>query len=230
VTFEIPRFILRSQVLSATVSIMSDKYLQRYTDLPKLIHLLRTKTITLGDPKYWDDKNDSYFLAQYLDKKKLKTVLALCFAQGNETYHHWRIFAGHSSGVCIRFDRDALLKELTKAKLLSREVEYFTLKQMRGEKKTLNIKDLPFRKRYAYGDENEFRVIFASKAQEQDFFDVPINLNCINRITLSPWMTNRLKDAVKKTIRSIHGCEKIKVYRSTLIENQEWKKCAESAF
>jgi hypothetical protein len=40
----------------------------------------------------------------------LKTVLALCFTQATEHYHHWHVFAGGSSGVCIGFDRDALLK------------------------------------------------------------------------------------------------------------------------
>src|SRR6266567_4263039 len=136
---------------------MSDKYLRRYTDLPKLIYLLREKKITLVDPKSWDDKNDSSFLAQYRTKKNLKTVLALCFTEGNETYHHWRIFADSSSGVCTRFDRAAFLKDLAKSKLLWREVEYLTLKEMRKRKKTLRIDDLPFLKRSPYGDEREFR-------------------------------------------------------------------------
>jgi hypothetical protein len=100
---------------------------------------------------------------------------------------------------------------------------------MRKKKKTLKINDLPFQKRCAYGDEREFRVIYESKTAEKEFLDIPIDLDCIDRIILSPWMTRRLKVHVMKTIRSIDDCKNIEVTRSTLIENQEWKKFAESA-
>src|ERR1700745_856554 len=83
--------------------------LGRYTDLPALIHLLRRKCITFLDPATWDDKNDSYYMELYKENKGLKTGLALCFSMTSETYHHWRVFAGGASGICIRFKRDELL-------------------------------------------------------------------------------------------------------------------------
>jgi hypothetical protein len=86
--------------------------LSRYTDLPALLYLLDKKKITLLDPKSWDDSNDSYYLSQYKEKKKLKSVLALCFSQTAETYHHWRVFSSGPSGVCIVFDREQLLGAL----------------------------------------------------------------------------------------------------------------------
>jgi hypothetical protein len=46
------------------------------------------------------------------------TVFALCFREGDETHHRWRVFVHGSSGVCIRFDRASLLKGLTKSKFL----------------------------------------------------------------------------------------------------------------
>jgi hypothetical protein len=88
------------------------KYLRRYVDLPALIYLLSERKITLLDPKSWDDGNDSYYLALYREKRNLKSLLAVCFTQTTETYHHWRVFAGGSSGVCIRFKRTKLLKAI----------------------------------------------------------------------------------------------------------------------
>jgi len=84
---------------------MSERHLRRYTNIPALIYLLRKRSITLLDPRSWTDSNDSYYLTLYRDKKSLKSVLALCFTEVNETYHHWSVFAAGSSGICIRFKR-----------------------------------------------------------------------------------------------------------------------------
>jgi len=73
--------------------------LRRYTTLPSLLDLLVTKHLTLLTPDSWDDKNDAFYLQQYKDKKKLKAVYAMCFTEGNETYHHWRVFSGGNGGV-----------------------------------------------------------------------------------------------------------------------------------
>ena len=88
--------------------------LRRYTNIPALIWLLTARKITLLDPASWDDKNDSHFLTLYREKKSLETVLALCFTQTSETYHHWRVFAEGSSGISITFDKDRLLSAMTK--------------------------------------------------------------------------------------------------------------------
>lgn len=92
---------------------MLKKFLRRYTDLPGLIYLLQGRCITLVDPLTWDDQNDSYFLRLYKEHRKLACVLALCFTRSTETYHHWRVFAGGSSGVCISFHRGELLGAVT---------------------------------------------------------------------------------------------------------------------
>jgi len=137
------------------------KFLWRYTNIPALIYLLREKKITLLDPETWDDKNDSHFLSLYRDKKSLKSVLALCFTQVSETYHHSRVFADGSSGICIRFKRAELMKAITKLPGVKvKAVDYLTLEDIK--KKKLKTNDLPFLKRFPYMDEVEFRVIYES--------------------------------------------------------------------
>src|SRR5689334_5694440 len=80
--------------------------LRRYTSLPSLLHLLQNKKITLLSPSTWEDRNDAFFLSRYKELKGLKSVLALCFAESHERYHHWRVFTHGSAGVCIEFDRE----------------------------------------------------------------------------------------------------------------------------
>jgi hypothetical protein len=87
---------------------MSGNYLRRYTDLTALIYLLRKRKLTLLDQNSWDGSNDSYYLTVYKEKRKPKSVLALCFTETDERYHYWRVFAPGSSGVCIRFSRPGL--------------------------------------------------------------------------------------------------------------------------
>src|SRR6266404_8446488 len=125
---------------------MSSIYLRRYTNLPALIHLLREQKLTLLDPTSWDDQNDSYYLALYRERKKLQSVLALCFSEARETYHHWRVFSDGSSGVCIRFSRSELLKIVRPhSGIQARAVNYRTLKELKAQR--LAVKDLPFLKR-----------------------------------------------------------------------------------
>ena len=133
---------------------MSNLYLRRYTDIPALIYLLNERKITLLDPQSWDDGNNSYYLSLYRAKKGLKTVLALCFSQSTETYHHWKVFAHGSSGVCIRFDRKKFLEAVAdKPGIRVGNVRYLTLQEVRDKK--LRIRDLPFRKRWAFEHESE---------------------------------------------------------------------------
>src|SRR4051794_14517688 len=118
-------------------------YLRRYTDLPALLRLLRDKQLTLLDPKTWDDRNDSLFMSLYKEHKKLHSVLALCFSQSPETYHHWRVFSNGPAGVCIVFDRESLLETLRNVEGVSTGmVNYFTLKK--AKEKAFRVDRLPF--------------------------------------------------------------------------------------
>lgn len=87
-------------------------YLRRYTDLPSLLHILGTKKLTLLDPKTWDDKNDQYFMSLYKDVSGLRSLLALCFSESPEKYHHWRVFSHGPSGVSKSFLTSLLMDEV----------------------------------------------------------------------------------------------------------------------
>jgi hypothetical protein len=209
-------------------TLLRNKILRRYTDLPGLIYLLKEQKITLLDPQSWDDSNDSYYLRLYREKKALQAVLALCFTQASETYHHWRIFASGSSGICISFRRRELLESVKgQTGLQAKSVKYLKLNQIRD--RDLAVRDLPFLKRYAFENEDEFRMIYESKSDSLSSLDVAIPLKCIERVVLSPWIHEKLSDHVKDLLRSIDGCRGVKLARSTLISNEEWKELGQTA-
>jgi len=204
-----------------------DKFLRRYTDTPSLVYMLAEKQITLLDPETWDDKNDSYFLRLYREKNKLQSLLALCFTQYSETYHHWRVFANGASGVCITFKREQLLRVVRKqAGVEMGRVKYLKMPDTRGVKPA--VRDLPFLKRYPFEHENEFRIIYGSN-ETLKALNIPIPLSCIDRITLSPWLHPAFSEHVKKTLWKIKGCEHLRIARSTLISNEDWKTFGDSA-
>lgn len=207
---------------------MPDKFLRRYTVLPSLIYMLTEKKLTLLDPQSWDDKNDSHYLQLYREKLRRTTVLALCFALGPETYHHWSVFAAGAGGVCVQFERESLITSLkARTGVRTRRVKYLLLTESR--RRPLKVAELPFLKRHAYQHENEFRAIYESTRRTLHALDIAFPLSSISRITLSPWLPLALSDHVKGILRAIPGCAKLSIARSTLISNQEWKKIGERA-
>lgn len=204
---------------------MSAQYLRRYTDLAAVIYLLTRRKITLLDPRSWDDSNDSHYLKTYQESKGIKSVLALCFTQASERYHHWRVFTNGSSGVRIRFKRAQLLRAIQRTHHVRAEkVEYLTLRQI--QHRTPRTEELPFLKRYPFTDEKEFRIVCESTTRIHAL-DIPIPLPCIDNIVLSPWLPHALFADVKKLLRSIPGCANLKISRSTLISNDDWKNLAD---
>lgn len=207
---------------------MSSRSYKRYTDLPSLIQILMNRELTLLDPSSWDDKNDSYFISTYKEKKQLQSVLALCFTKKLETYHHWRVFSSGASGVCIHFNSEHLEAAFKKVKGIKFEqVSYLTLDELSNNFPA--ISHLPFVKRKPYTHEGEFRALWESESVKADFLNVAIDVSSITKITLSPWMHPSLKSNVIKLIKMINGCKNIQILRSTLIENSRWKSYGESA-
>ena len=199
--------------------------LRRYTNLAATIQILRNKVITLLSPSTWDDRNDAYFLAQYKKRKGVQTVLALCFAETSETYHHWRVFSHGCDGVCIEFDKARLLQHARDSKRVrSGPVLYREIKEARRQ--GVELDKLPFVKRYPYHDEKEFRIVYVDAHNAVEAREFPIDISCIQKVTLSPWMPLPLEGAVKATLADIDDCSALPIGRSTLVENEKWKRVA----
>jgi hypothetical protein len=197
------------------------KFLRRYSNLPSLLHLLTTKSLTFLDPETWDDKNDSLFMRLYKKKKELDTLLAVCFSQESETYHHWSVFASGSSGVYISFKKAELLAELEQYEgIRARAVSYIQLDDLRQT--TRKVNNLPFMKRAPFRPESEFRVLFEEKGKPRSYVDIDIPLSCIARIHLSPWMPRAVAESVKSVVKSVDGVREVDIVRSTLIQNDRW--------
>jgi hypothetical protein len=203
----------------------------RYTNSASLLDTLLNKRIFLLDPKLWEDTNDSYYLSVYKEKEKLKTVLAICFAEAHETFHHWKVFSGNISGVCIEFYKDKLLSNFKDNKnIVMQTVEYKKIDQLEKDKQMNSIKNckLPFYKRYPYRDENEFRIIYKSATENLQTKAFPIDIKCIKQILLSYLMPDVLYESTKNVIQTIEGCEKIQVIKTSLIDNEKWKSIISS--
>ncbi|MEW5733377.1 MAG: DUF2971 domain-containing protein [Thermodesulfobacteriota bacterium] len=206
---------------------MPFEIIRRYTDLPSLIYILKMKKITLLNPATWDDKNDSYFLDVYKKKKRLSCVLAMCLSEAPETYHHWKIFSGNNSGICIRFKKSLLLHYVDgEAGIRHGPVMYKLMNEIRKSKPTID--DLPFVKRYGFRDEVEYRIIYEDKNKKLPTKDIDIDLNCIHKIVLSPWMPKAIVPSVKELIKSISGCSSINIFATGINENREWKRIGDS--
>jgi hypothetical protein len=202
-------------------------FLRRYTDLAPLLYLLEKRVITLLNPRLWDDRNDAYFLELYRQKKCLECVLALCFTEASETYHHWRVFAGGSSGVCLEFDKTLLLTSLDGVPgLRTGSVQYLTINAL--EKAAAKSPDLPFVKRYPYRDEREFRLIYEDSKGATAPKDVPFDPTALRKVVINPvinpWMANSVYESVKVVLRGIEGWDHLRVQRTTLVDNERWRQ------
>ncbi|WP_300335077.1 hypothetical protein [Accumulibacter sp.] len=92
-----------------------------------------------------------------------------------------------------------------------------------------SVDDLPFIKRYGYRPESEFRVLYTSSTEDRPALNVPIRVSSIRSISLSPWMHSTLSKSTTSAIRAVEGCKELKVSRSTLISNEQWKNYAAKA-
>lgn len=202
--------------------------LRRYTNLAATIHMLRSREITLLSPATWDDRNDAYFMAEYKRRKNLKSLFALCFANCDETYHHWRVFSHGSDGVRIEFDKTILMKSFTDDRIIARDVSYKKIEELKVDTR-FAVDDLPFLKRQGFRDEVEFRVIYQNDSRVLFTKSFEFDLAAVRRITLSPWIVKSLSDSVIATLRQIKGCEKLKIYRSTLVDNEQWQRLGSNA-
>jgi hypothetical protein len=132
------------------------------------------------------------------------------------------VFSPGTSGVCIRFNKEILVEHLCRKKgIRFGPAQYKMMDHVRRD--TPPVNDLPFLKRYAFRDEGEYRLIYESK-RAINTKDFPIPIECIDRITINPWVNDKLADAIWETVRGISDCASLTVGQSSLINNNEWKK------
>ena len=207
---------------------------RRYTNLSDLICILSERRITLRDPGQWDDRNDSYYLEKYKEYKSLKTLLALCFAdRTGETYHHWHVFSSGADGVSIRFNKDRILHAFKKK---CKEdggvtpfhgcVKYAKIGEL--QRNPPRVDDLPFLKWAPYGDEREYRIVYANHGS-LDSWGFEIELEWIEHISLSPWLPAAREEPVRTHLRSICGCSRLCISRSRVIDFGGWRAIADQA-
>ncbi|CAH0192568.1 hypothetical protein ABH908_004633 [Pseudomonas frederiksbergensis] len=196
--------------------------LRRYTELPYLIDYLQSKELVLLSPKSWDDRNDSYYIERFALASGLLSTYALCLAEAPETYHHWRVFSHGGGGVCIEFDKAEIVRAASLIPGMRAEnVTYKTISEL-GRSKPSTL-DLPFLKRHAFADEKEFRLFHSSVEEGPPVFRLSVPLRAVKRITLSPWLPSSVVIHIVNTLRSIEGCTALKIFQSTLVENEDWK-------
>lgn len=200
--------------------------LSRYTSLASALRILRTSALALLPPETWDDGNDRLMMATYKEAKKLKSLVALCFTEAGETYHHWKVFAGGSDGVCIRFDRQRLEQAFQDAGVDLRPIDYRLIKHNRLNRPPLD--DLPFCKRSAFKAEAEVRAVLGSGTETFAVRDVPFPRGAVDKVVVNPWLHSGLFSAVQETINAIPGYADLEVMPSRLLDSPAWAKLAAS--
>lgn len=196
--------------------------LRRYTSLAVLIDMIQRRAISFMNPAFWDDRNDAFSLERFRQLEDCGSVLALCLTGADETYHHWKVFSPGMEGVCVWFDRDGLIEQFEEDSedLLHGDVTYHTISELKSMHPSADR--IPFLKRVQFADEREYRFLITEDDPHIDRCEQSLDLSLVTRITLSPWMPISIADSVKATIAALPG-HSIRVYRSTLVENRDWK-------
>lgn len=209
---------------------MVQEKLHRYTSFSSLVHILHHRAFTLLDPQGWDDRNDAYFIEAYRRRTGATRIFALCFTEAQQKYHHWNVFAAGADGVCISLKKRNLIKSIHEAEgdFEFHPISYLTAQRAK-EYVPFSDHGLRFTKNLRYSDEKEWRLIFDDHQGLVDNPSVSFGIDIITRITLSPWLPKPLVNPLKTMIKSIPGCEKIDVRRSTLIDYYDWKSIADQS-
>ena len=210
---------------------MADRVLRRYTDVLSLLDIVRHNRLTLLDPSRWFDQNDALGLKLFSQKKGEGRVYALCLADGGEQAHHWQIFAGHSHGLCIHFDRERLINHLNEKcreilyhNVWHRPVIYENLKQVK-ERRPIALEDLPFLKRDTFKAEEEYRIVaWQDEFFAEPSFHIPLPAGLIERVTFGPTMPDSLARTVKEIAAEQPNCSGISFSISRLVNNQSWRE------
>jgi len=196
------------------------RHLDRYTSLPVLLDMLKNKRLVLLSPASWEDKNDSEVMLEYQRRRGVGKILAVCFCQGDETIHSWRTFADGISGCRIRFNAEELIPKVSRhVGVRFGSVKYKKIRQLK--RRQIPVSEMPFIKRWPYRCEEEYRVVWEGDTEE-DHYDIPIDLQSIQNITISQKMPYQVYVTIKNYLRQAFKDPEKRISRSTLYRNDLW--------
>lgn len=199
--------------------------LKRYTELPFVLQALSNRELTLLSPRYWDDKNDAFYVEHYRKRAEHGSVLAMCFSATDPTYLHWRIFTHGASGAALYFKRDAFEAWVAgQPSLQGRMVEYRKEDDLSQTRPSLEM--LPYIKRWAYRAEEEYRLLLPLRETKVKAHSLSFDLQMVEKVVINPWIHKLTFESVKKIIHSIDGCSNIPVQRAAMVESSRWRKLA----
>jgi hypothetical protein len=224
------------------VDISNKKVLIRYTNLVNLIDFFTSGNLCLLDPNRWSDKNDVYFIKRYLDinSQGFGKAFALCFSEEFERHHFWQIFSPKEDGVAIEFDKDLLIKYAEEKGVMCKSVVYKPITDLRLDialDVNFNSSTLPFVKRIQFKDEKEFRLFYATDQSteiQKDYYSIPVPLDAVLKVRLSPTLNKNLEKSVKRMIKNLPEVAQFKrntgvdlvITKSSLYDNPQFKSLA----
>ena len=208
----------------------NENYLHRYTNIKYMMEILKNKKLTLVSPvkwrnQSWVDRNDMKCLEMY-EKRIGKNIYVICFTKEQESNFYWDSFGG-GIDCRISFDREKLIKEIKSTKGIHfGDIVYKKINVLKKEMEAneITLGSIPFIKRWPYHKEEEYRIIWEGKKQDNDLKQIKISLDSIISITLSDKYTKEKADSYKNEIKSIKGLNLVSVTRGTIHEYDRWLK------
>lgn len=163
---------------------MSNFVLYRYIPVHRLWQMLATKKIYFLRNTKWDDPFEAFLVKRYCISNAQDFNLMnsdkyfLCCTTRRERDHFWRNYTPNKDGVMLKLDI-ASLKSGHKG-IIAKAVTYPVRKEIRrllekitgGTITKAELTDLFFRKRKAFEDEAEYRLMIQGKSYKGDVVGV----------------------------------------------------------
>lgn len=190
-----------------------------------MLDTLLNRRIAFLAPSTWADLNDREIMEAFAHSTPDRRVFAYCLAEGNETAHHWQVFADRGSGARIIFSRERLFSALNAyPQIIHGPVSYVKWKDLNTW--LYPIEDLPFLKRSVFRFEREYRLIATTQdhAPSSRAYYVDIPLDCITSVYVSGEVPAPHFEVLTSMIREIPGCKRLRIRHSGLLRNASWSR------